>query len=98
MPSGPQLETRLRRMVEARGGMCVKLAGGPRGVPDRLVLWPGGKACFVEAKGGGDRMRPEQERMHPRLRRCGFPVWTVETYADVREFCERYTVNFSSIL
>lgn len=87
MPSGPQLETRLMRMVEARGGLCLKL-GSPaiRGVPDRLVLMPGGRAFFVEAKGDGDRLRPEQKRMGPRLTSIGFPVWVVRTFVDVVAF------------
>ena len=45
------VETRLRKAVKARGGLCVKLNPvGVVGIPDRLVLLPGGVVAFVECK------------------------------------------------
>lgn len=87
MPSGPQLEQKLTRMVEARGGLCLKL-GSPsvRGIPDRLILMPKGRAYLVEAKGDGDRLRPEQVRMGPKLSARGFPMWVVRTFDEVEDF------------
>lgn len=45
------IEGRLRRMVEHYGGKCLKFTcPGWRGVPDRIVLLPGGVVIFVEMK------------------------------------------------
>lgn len=46
-----EIEKKLRRQVEARGGLCLKwVCPGWSGVPDRIVLLPGGRLCFVETK------------------------------------------------
>lgn len=45
------IERKLRRMVEAHGGMCVKwVCPGWSGVPDRIILLPGGRVLFIETK------------------------------------------------
>lgn len=45
------IELTLRRTVEKHGGMCLKwVCPGWSGVPDRIVLLPGGEAVFVEMK------------------------------------------------
>jgi hypothetical protein len=46
-----QLEQKLKKEVEKLGGLCLKLTTpGFTGIPDRLVLLPGGKVWFVEVK------------------------------------------------
>lgn len=45
------IEKKLRKAVEAVGGKCLKwVCPGWSGVPDRLVLLPGGRLIFVETK------------------------------------------------
>lgn len=45
------IEARLRKTVEAAGGYCLKwVCPGWVGVPDRIVLLPGGRIVFVETK------------------------------------------------
>ena len=45
------IEKALVRMVEKLGGKCIKLeANFNKGLPDRLVLIPGGHAFFCEVK------------------------------------------------
>ena len=45
------IEQKLRKMVEKHGGMCLKwVCPGWSGVPDRIVLLPGGRLVFVETK------------------------------------------------
>jgi hypothetical protein len=45
------IEGYLRKQVEAAGGLCIKLSPvGYVGIPDRLVLLPGGRVMFVEVK------------------------------------------------
>ncbi len=43
------LERWLKAEVEKRGGRCIKLVRSI-GIPDRLVLLPGGKMVFIELK------------------------------------------------
>lgn len=46
-----EIESKLRHMVEQHGGMCLKwVCPGWAGVPDRIVLLPGGRIIFVELK------------------------------------------------
>lgn len=45
------IEQKLRKMVEKHGGWCLKwVCPGWTGVPDRIVLLPGGRVIFVETK------------------------------------------------
>ena len=50
------------------------ISPGWSGAPDRLCLFPGGKASFVEVKAPGEKPRPLQERRAEQLRMMGFPV------------------------
>lgn len=69
------LEKYLARKVRETGGMAYKLTVfGRRGVPDRLLLMPGGRLIFVECKAPGEKPRPEQLREHERLEALGFTV------------------------
>ena len=43
------VERYLVKEVEQRGGRVIKLVTRA-GIPDRQILWPGGKALFVELK------------------------------------------------
>jgi hypothetical protein len=46
-----QIEKYLRLRVEERGGVCMKFVSpGQDGVPDRIVVMPGGRVYFVELK------------------------------------------------
>lgn len=56
-----QLERLLKREVERYGGKAMKFVSpGLSGVPDRLVLLPGGRAVFAEMKAPGEKLRPLQ--------------------------------------
>lgn len=45
------IEQKLRKMVEKHGGWCLKwVCPGWTGVPDRIVLLPGGRVMFIETK------------------------------------------------
>ncbi|WP_301396304.1 VRR-NUC domain-containing protein [uncultured Alistipes sp.] len=76
----------VRRVTEA-GGLAIKLpATFKAGLPDRLVLLPGGRAAFVELKAPGAKPRPLQERVHEILRGLGFRVEVADTYESIRTF------------
>ena len=55
-----------------------------KGIPDRLVLLPGGRVSFVETKRpDGGRVSPMQRLTHARLRKLGFRVDVACTKAEV---------------
>ena len=71
------VESRFRKAVEACGCRCLKFVSpGFAGVPDRIVLIPGGKICFVELKAPGKRERPRQRYVQGLLRKMGFEVFS----------------------
>lgn len=89
-----QIEQHLRDSVRNLGGWCLKLVcPGFTGVPDRLVLIPGGVMCFVETKRPGQHERRRQGFVQGRLRKMGFVVFSsVDSWRavdDVLEWCIR---------
>lgn len=59
--------------------MAVKFVSpGLAGVPDRLLLLPGGKCAFVELKAPGKRLRPLQEKRKRQLEALGFRVFCID--------------------
>lgn len=65
--------------VKKRGGLAVKFVSpGLDGVPDRLVLFPGGRLAFVELKAPGKKMRPLQVKRAKMLRALGFMVYCID--------------------
>ena len=48
------------------------------GVPDRLVLLPGGKCAFVELKAPGKKLRPLKEKRKHQLEALGFSVYVID--------------------
>ena len=61
------IERKLIKEVKKAGGICPKwVSPGFDGIPDRIVLFPGGKVGFVEVKALGKKPRPlQQSRHHP---------------------------------
>ena len=77
--SEKRVEEALSRAVKRLGGMAVKFVSpGLDGVPDRIVLLPGGKVAFVELKVPGKKLRPLQEKRKRQLEGLGFPVYVVD--------------------
>ena len=68
-----QIEQKLVKAVRALGGLCPKLVSpGMDGMPDRMVLLPGGRMAFAELKAPGRKPRPLQLRRMAQLSRLGF--------------------------
>lgn len=88
VPSGEKtLEAKLRKEVEKMGGMAVKLTSQlHRGLPDRLILMPGGHTHFVEVKTTGKRPTGLQASVHRDLRRLGFDVYVIDSTAGLQDF------------
>jgi hypothetical protein len=73
------IEQKLIRAVKAAGGIAVKFVSpGYDGMPDRIVLLPGGKIAFIEVKAHGLKPRPLQIRRHILLRHLGFLVYVLD--------------------
>ena len=80
------IECKLVSAVEKRGGMCPKLVcPGINGMPDRLVLIPGGKIAFVEVKAPGKKPRLLQELRHKQLKELGFTVYVLDGIEKIGE-------------
>ncbi len=80
------IENKLRKGIKAIGGLCLKWESpGFTGVPDRMMLLPGGRVIFAETKAPGKRERKRQEYVHKQLRDLGFTVYaTVDSEAKVQ--------------
>ena len=74
-----QIEQKLTLMVKAAGGIAPKFVSPSfAGMPDRLVLLPGGVFAFAELKAPGMKPRPLQTARHEMLRRLGFRVYVID--------------------
>lgn len=82
-----EIERKLRDGVCAEGGYCLKLVcPGFTGMPDRLILLPGGVMAFAELKAPGQRERQRQRFVQKRLQRMGFPVFaTIDSVKKVED-------------
>ena len=79
-----EIEYKFSKEVKKLGGIALKLVcPGFDGVPDRLVLMPGGRLCFVEVKAPGKVPRPLQVARHRMLRKLGFLVFVLDDPAQI---------------
>ena len=73
------VESKLVKAVKSMGGLAPKFTSpGLDGVPDRLVLLPGGKMAFIELKAPGENLRPLQVRRKRQLESLGFLVYSMD--------------------
>jgi hypothetical protein len=67
-----ELEKKFRVLVKKAGGKAYKfLSPGNDGVPDRIVILPGGRIGFVELKQAGKKPRKLQEHRMRELEDLG---------------------------
>lgn len=80
------IEKRLVDMVRRRGGLCLKwVCPGWAGVPDRIVLLPGGRVIFVELKRPKDGVISSRQKWWAnKLSRLGFVHLWVRNLDDVK--------------
>ncbi len=93
------IERQLKRTVEGLEDkiMCLKFESpGMSGVPDRVILLPGGHTVFVELKQPGKHERARQEYVQQKIRDAGFVVFSgvdsPEKIRQVAEYC-RYLMD-----
>lgn len=73
------LEHKLVVETKRMGGICPKfISPGFDGMPDRLVILPGGHMGFVEVKAPGEEPRPLQVSRHNLLKRLGAKVYVLD--------------------
>ena len=80
------IEQALVRWVRKQGGMCLKFVSpGMDGVPDRIILLPGGNVAFAETKAPGKKPRPLQQVRIQQLRDLGFKVYVIDNPEQIKE-------------
>ena len=81
------LETWLVRYCREKGYICLKL-GFIVGIPDRLVLLPGGKAVFFELKCAAGRPTEAQKWWINRLTEQGFCATIAKTRTEITQILD----------
>jgi hypothetical protein len=87
-PLEKSIENVLRKAVEDEGGVCLKwTCPGHRGVPDRMILFPGGIIAFVELKRPGAKVKVGglQEWWRQRLVEFGFRCYEISTVKQIQQ-------------
>ena len=81
-----QIEQKLVQETRKCGGICPKFTSpGFAGMPDRMMLLPGGKMAFVELKAPGQKPRPLQAARHRLLRGLGFRVYVLDDEGQIEK-------------
>lgn len=81
------IEKKLREGVKSLGGIALKFyCLSFTGMPDRIVLMPGGKIGFAEIKSPGKKPTARQKKVHDFLRGLGFSVWVIDRDILLFEF------------
>ena len=81
-----EIEKALVRQIRNHGGIAPKLTSpNNAGMPDRLIILPPGKVCFVELKAPGKKPRPLQVRQMERLTQLGCMVRIIDHPNQIQE-------------
>ena len=82
-----EIEKKLVGIVQGLGGKCPKwVSPGWAGVPDRIILLPGGRIIFAELKRPrGSEVSALQKKWREWLQALGFTVWHVYNERDLAE-------------
>ena len=88
-----RLERRLKKAIENLDGVALKLkVPNKRGMPDRMILLPGGRIYFVEMKAPGKKLRLLQRKRAKQLQALGFPVYILDSDKAVDAFLQEVTL------
>jgi len=86
------IEEYLRERVKEAGGRAYKFVSlGNAGVPDRLVMLPGGRLVFAELKAPGKKPTALQRAQGRFIRNQGLPVVVVDSKEGVDELIQKMT-------
>lgn len=78
-----QIERRLCDEVKSAGGVCLKQTG-LAGIPDRLVVMPGGMCAFIELKAPGEKPRKLQMVRMKQLSKLGFKCYVIDGIEQIK--------------
>ena len=80
-----EIERKLVDMIKRHGGLCLKwVCPGWSGVPDRIILLPGGRIMFAELKRPkGGKVDALQAWWQRRFAELGFPASVIRTETDI---------------
>lgn len=85
-----ELEKKFKKMAREAGGRAYKFVSpGSDGVPDRLVVFPGGRIGFVELKQKGEKPRKLQQYRIKELESMGCFVAVVDDLESAQEVIAR---------
>lgn len=83
------IECYVKHEIEKLGGRCLKwVCPGNAGVPDRIVLMPGGRIWFIEFKDDGGKMSHLQVWWRKTLRKLGFNAFKIRGRGAAETFIE----------
>jgi hypothetical protein len=81
------IEKKLREGVKKLKGEALKFfCMSFTGMPDRIVLMPGGRVWFVELKSTGKKPSPRQQFVIDWLQKLGFDVRVIDSQESLDEF------------
>lgn len=87
MQNEKAVEKKLRDGVRGLGGRAYKFVSpGNAGVPDRLVVLPGGRILFVELKDEAGKVGPRQKVQIAKLTALGCDVRVISGMAEAESF------------
>lgn len=87
-----RLERRLKKAIENLDGVALKLTvPNKRGMPDRMILLPGGRIYFVEMKAPGEKPRLLQRKRAKQLKALGFSVYCLDSDEAIDNFLQEVT-------
>lgn len=88
------IEIYLRDQVKKIHGRAYKFESpGNSGVPDRIVLLPGGRIYFVELKAPGKKSRPLQIAQQRKIESLGFTVLEIDSLEGVNDFISKVVLQ-----
>lgn len=85
-----KLERVFHRAVREAGGRSFKITSPTRGVPDRLVIWPGGGLELVELKTVTGRLSEIQKLWHKRAAELGCHVTLLRGESEIWEWAGKH--------
>lgn len=86
-----EVEQYLVDEVRKAGGKAYKfISPGRAGMPDRIVILPGGLIYLVELKAPGGKVRPQQAARFRELEKLGCKVWVLSSRKAVDGFSRKY--------
>ena len=87
MESEKTIEKYCQKVAKDYGGVAVKFSSpSTRGVPDRMLLMPGGRVAFLELKSTGKKPTKLQQYWIDLLLSLGFVAGVADSKAAVKKF------------